>query len=89
MTIALSIRVSAKILGQVVGLDGFQVYCESIFVPAHKNDFPLAISGKLLDCDKKAALQMRDDSAEIFFNTRRYKLASLSEEGSFQLWRDW
>jgi hypothetical protein len=87
--IALSVRVPLKYHGQVVGLDGFQVHCESPFSPTDKADFPLLVSGRLLNYEKSALQQMRDDSAEIYLNSRRYKLESISQDGAFQICRDW
>jgi len=90
MKTTLDVRVSLKIHGQIVGLDGFQAHCESEFSPINKNDFPMMISGNFVNYrNHESSFSIGNDSMELFFNSRRYRLVSISREGAFELHRDW
>jgi len=50
----------------------------------------MMISGNFVNYrNHESSFSIGNDSMELFFNSRRYRLVSISREGAFELHRDW
>lgn len=86
----LTVRQPITVFGHQIGIDGYSIEVESEFIPAHKGDYSLLISGKSQGLPVELLEKLRTQpKVEFFVYARRYLLSSVAHDGTFTLLRAW